>query len=226
MAGLWHAEANGIELLDVEPARASFRVRAGTKEPETNKIERAHELSADDAHRVLFALTLGTAEAKHHRGLVTEGHVALPSSGAEHMANLVASEDGELTIASTKDPIPAKADAVELPLLLADGKALAHHGRAAAALGVTAAGRVYVAHAKAGATADDLAAILKRVSCTQAVLLDRGAGSGGQIFRAGTPAPPRSRYDDTTLYAMGKALVPRGFRFEASRPVEPPAKKK
>src|SRR5207248_1741033 len=112
MAGLWHTETSGIELLDVEPARASFRVRAGTKEPET-KIERAHELSADDAHRVLFALTLGTAEAKHHRGLVTEGRVALPSSGAEHMANLVATEDGDLAIASTKDPVPAKADAVE-----------------------------------------------------------------------------------------------------------------
>ena len=54
------------------------------------------------------------------------------------------------------------------------------------------------------------------------MLVDRGAGSPGVIFRAGTAAPPRSRYEDTALYAMGKPLLPRGFRFESTHPVEPP----
>jgi hypothetical protein len=57
------------------------------------------------------------------------------------------------------------------------------------------------------------------------VLLERGAGDGGSIFRAGTATQPRSHYEDTTLYAMGKPLVPRGFRFEPAHRVEPPKKK-
>jgi hypothetical protein len=68
--------------------------------------------------------------------------------------------------------------------------------------------------------------VLKRASCTQAVVLDRGAAAGGRLDRAGTASPPRSRYEQSVLYAMGKALVPRGFRFEAAAPYEPPTKKK
>ena len=104
MAGLWHASAGGVEILEIEPARASFRVRAGTAEPDSKTgAARAHELADDDAHRVLFALTLGTSEAKHLRGLATDGRIALPMSGVEHSAALVASEDGQLTIATARD---------------------------------------------------------------------------------------------------------------------------
>ena len=71
-----------------------------------------------------------------------------------------------------------------------------------------------------------MAEVLKRAGCTRAVLLDRGTGAHGSLFRAGTATPPRSRYEETTLYAMGKPLLPRGFRFESSHPVEPPAPKK
>jgi hypothetical protein len=249
MPGLWRttlaarAGAGSVDVFEVEPARATFRVRAGTTEPEPAgpeaaraRLEPEHELSQDDAHRVVFALTLGASEARHHRGLVTDGRVALPPSGAEHMAMLVASEDGELSIAPTRAALPPRADAAELPLLLEDGKALSPpvtsassaraRTRGVSALGVTPGGRVVVARARDGATAADVASALKRASCTQAVVLDRGAAAGGRIDRAGTSSPPRSRYEQTVLYAMGKALVPRGFRFEAARPYEPPSKKK
>jgi hypothetical protein len=46
------------------------------------------------------------------------------------------------------------------------------------------------------------------------------------MYRAGTDTPPRSHYEDSTLYAMGKPLLPRGFKFEAEKPVEPPTPKK
>ena len=59
----------------------------------------------------------------------------------------------------------------------------------------------------------------------RAVLVDRGAGGHGALFRAGTEAPPRSRYEDTTLYAVARPMLPRGFRFEAVNKVEPPKKK-
>jgi hypothetical protein len=232
MAGLWRAVVGDVEVLEIEPARASFRVRAGTEEPDARSGgARAHELGEDDAHRVLFALTLGTSDTKRLRGLATDGRIALPMSGSEHTAALVASEDGQLSIATSRElaSVPAHVDAVELPMLMADGKVLpsaAAQGRSRAALGLTPSGRVYVTRAVAGAAASAMAAVLSRAGCTRAVLLDRGTGAHGSLFRAGTTTPPRSRYEETTLYAMGKPLLPRGFRFESSHPVEPPPPKK
>jgi hypothetical protein len=249
MAGLWRGHSGSVELLDIEPARASFRARAGTKEPDKEKERsrerrkhdddetpppapaapaRGTELSEDDAHRVLFALTLGTSETRHLRGLAVDGQVVIPPSGDKNNGLLVIAEDGALSInRGGEGAVPTNGDVVELPLLLDDGSPVggraAAHGHAVAALGTTAAGRVFVAR---GTSVDDSAAALKRAGCTRAVLLERGAGTQGAIFRAGTSTPPRSRYEETTLYAMGKALLPRGFRFEATNPVEPPSPKK
>jgi hypothetical protein len=234
MAGLWHATVGNVDVLEIEPARASFRVRAGTKEPDGKTgAARAHELGEDDAHRVLFALTLGTSEGKHPKGLATDGRIALPMSGSEHSAVLTASDEGQLAIvdARARDAasVPAHADSVELPLLLEDGKEVPlgrNHERSRAALGLTPAGRVYIARAVSGAGVPAMALVLKHAGCTRAVLLDRGTGAHGTVYRAGTTTPPRSRYEETTVYAMGKPLLPRGFRFESAHPVEPPAPKK
>ncbi|MBX3225674.1 MAG: hypothetical protein KIT84_31150 [Labilithrix sp.] len=244
MPGLWRGLAGSTQLLAIEPGRASFRVRAGTKEPLGSSDSdsptatpaskkrrrdddpaapaakasppRGTQLSDDDAHRVLFALTLGIS--KTGGGLGADGQVLAKTKG-EGTAMLSVSEDGALAIAPAKDfQLGVKGDAVELPLVLDDGKPTGRE--AAVALGVTAAGRVYVARN------GDVAAALASAGCTRAVALDRGAGDRGSIFRAGTPTPPRSHYDDTTLYAMGKPLLPRGFRFEPTNPVEPPAPKK
>lgn len=235
MAGIWHTSVHDVDVVEIEPGRASFRVRAGTAEPDSKTgARRAHELSDDDAHRVLFALTLGTSETKRPRGLATDGRIALPMSGVEHAALLVASEEGQLTIVRAKEtftPSP-RTDAVELPLLIEDGKIVTaatsrSHERGRAGLGLTPGGRVYVARALgAGAGPEQIAEMLKKVGCTRAVLLDRGTGLHGIIARAGTTTPPRSRYEETVLYAMGKPLLPRGFRFETMHPVEPPAPKK
>lgn len=230
MPGLWRTTTSaGLEVFEIEPARATFRTRAGTKEPDAKTgTARAHELDADDAHRVILALNLGTSESKHTRGLVTDGRVALPMSNGERMAALVTSEDGQLSIVNAREvgSVPAHTDVVELPLLVDDGKEISGHARAVAALGIGAQGRVFVVRAKSPAQASELAAVLIHAGCTRAVILDRGAGTPGAMYRAGTPTPPRSRYEDTTLYAMGRALVPRGFRFESTHPVEPPAPKK
>ena len=237
MPGLWRTKSGSVELSVVEPGRATYRLRAGTREPDLKAGGKgSHELSPDDAPRVLFALTLGTSTEKHPKGLVTDGRVALPS-GESGEAALVASEEGQLTILPAADAFggaaaragvtAGKHDAVELPWLFDDEtKASGHaaHG-ALAALGTTPQGRVFVARAEAGA-AESVAAVLRKVGCTRAVVLDRGAGGHGVSLRAGTPTPPRAKNDDTALYAMSKPLVPRGFRFEPVRPVEPPPKKK
>lgn len=263
MAGLWRGKSGDVELLDIEPGRASFRARAGTKEPDKERAAvaekrakkgtspkasndddddddtakpvakssppRGTELGDDDAHRVLFALTLGTSDNKKLRGLAADGQAIVPITNEPGMGVLVVTEEGAITIASVKDHsgVPPKGDVVELPLLLDDGAPVtAHHGGhggQSVALGTTASGRVLVAR---GTSPADLTAVLKKAGCSRAVLLDRGAGTRGAMFRAGTPTPPRSHYEDSTLYAMGKPLLPRGFKFEPTNPVEPPAPKK
>ncbi len=231
MAGLWRTVAAGIDVLAIEPGRASFRVRAGTREPESKSgAAPSQELGADDAHRVLFALTLGTGDSRHPRGLATDGRIAMPMSGAPHNGVLVANDEGVLSITSVSAfaSVLGRGDAAELPLLIQDGKVLTEHvhGRARAALGITPSGRTYVVRAEGGAEARALAGVLEHAGCTQAVLLHRGAGVAGVLSRAGTATPPRSRYEESAIYAMGKPLLPRGFRFESAHPVEPPAPKK
>ena len=198
MPGLWHGKGDA-DLLEIEPGRASFRVRAGKDE------NGPHELADDDAHRVLFALGMG---ASKRRGLVIDGKTIAASSGIEARAMLITAEDGALSIGSAAG---AHGDAIELPLVVDEGKPTSH--RAKSALGITAAGRVYIARN------GDVASALVKAGCTKAVAIE------GAVARAGTSTPPRSRYDDTTLYAMGKALAPRGFRFEAQHPYEVPKKK-
>ncbi len=248
MAGLWRGKTGGVELLAIEPGRASFRARAGTKdtghsgEPHEPRHKRDRErdkdddeptpkaspvvlkgteLSDDDAHRVLFALSLGVSEGRHPRGLTVDGQIVIPLSGEESIGVLGISEDGTIAIGKEVPAVAKGADAVELPLVLDDG-AVVPHGSVSApvVLGTAPNGRVLVGR---NASLEDIVAALKKAGCTKAVLLDRGAGNHGAISRAGTSAPPRSRYEDTTLYAVGKALLPRGFRFEPTQPVEPPA---
>jgi hypothetical protein len=252
MAGLWHGHAGAVELFEIEPGRASFRARAGTKEHEPAHAKardgeeappsgvtredapakplHGTELSEDDAHRVLFALTLGHADAKHPRGVAADGLVITASTTDAGMGSLVVSEDGAISIQGHQDHVvvPPHGDLVELPLVLdtdaSGGSPVASHAQGPAhapvVLGIAPSGRVFVAR---GGSVDELVATLKKAGVTRAVLLDRGAGNHGAMFRAGTSTPPRSHYEDTTLYAMGKPLMPKGFRFEPSSPVEPPA---
>jgi hypothetical protein len=69
------------------------------------------------------------------------------------------------------------------------------------------------------ASAAPLAHTLARAGCVRAVLLDRGTHAAGFLDRAGTSDPPRARYDESVLYALGSPLHPSGFRFDASTPV-------
>jgi hypothetical protein len=232
MAGLWRARAGDVDVFDVEPGRASFRVRAGTKETEheadaptakASRAARGTELSEDDAHRVLFAITVGMTDPKHPHGLAADGHIALPLTNEHGSALITITEEGALSIA-TSGTVPPKGDAVELPLVIDEAAAVPSLPRARqpVVLATTAEGRIVISR---GPSLEAVVRELVRIGCTRAVLLDRGLGNHGTMFRAGTASPPRAHYDETTLFAMSKPLVPRGFRFEAAHPVEPPKKK-
>jgi hypothetical protein len=233
MPGLWKTAvaapdaADGtIELIDVEPGRATWRVRAGTKDvPAASPLR---ELGGDEAKRVLLALGIGIAYERHPLGLATDGRLAAPVRGGPDAGVLAVGPEGQLTIARA-DAAPelgAHDDLVELPLALWEGKTVALPGgpaTARAALGTTPTGRLLIARGTFPSAAP-LADVLARAGCTRAVLLDRGSHATAFLDRVGTPQPPRARYDESVLYAVGSPLHPKGFRFDASAPV-PVAKK-
>jgi hypothetical protein len=217
--GIWSARAgDGVAVVDVEPGRAQFRIRAGVKEPDPKTgATPTRELADDDEHRVLLAVPLGIAPEKHPRGLATDGRFVMPM-GAGATGALVAGADGRLSIVRAADVngIEPRADLAELPLLLDGGAVIPianeARGAARAALGTTPDGRVLIAYG--GASFAPLADVLRSAGCTRAVALDRGAPASFAIHRAGTHDAPRAQYDETTLSAIAVPLRPRGFRFE------------
>jgi hypothetical protein len=214
-------QGGAIELLDVEPGRATWRLRAGTKDAPAAAPLR--ELEGDEARRVLFAAGVGIAHERRPLGLATDGRLAVPVHGDASGGVLLIQADGQLTMARA-DGAPAVGphdDLVELPLALWEGKARplpAGPSGLRAALGETPGGRFLLARGVA-TSAGPLAEALAKAGCTRAVVLDRGAQATAFVDRAGTANAPRARYDETVLYAVGTALRPNGFRFDASTPV-------
>jgi len=223
MPGIWSARVDGPEgsvaLIDVEPGRATWRVRAGaTESPAATPLR---ELTGDDARRVLFAVGAGVAVDKRPRGLATDGRLAVPVHGGVDSGVLVVGDDGALSIVRATEgsvAVDAHGDLLELPIVLWDGAAQPATAGAVtprSAIGLTAGGRVLFARG-AFASAAPLAEALSRAGCTRALALDRGAGATAFLDRTGSPSPPRARYDETVLYAVATPLRPRGFRFDAA----------
>jgi hypothetical protein len=230
---LWSAripsEGAQIDLFDIESGRATFRIRAGSKEPDskTGAIP-LHELDESDAHKVMLAIGLGRATDKRPRGLATDGRVAYPLASlreaGDHggeLALLVASASGALAIVKGEElvSVPPHTDVAEVPLVLDAGALTNNVTRSGVdgpryALGLTKTGRVIVAHGT-GVGDVPLADALRRAGCLRAVALDRGSHTPSFLHRAGSETPPRGRYDDSVLYALVSPLAPRAFRFEA-----------
>jgi hypothetical protein len=219
--GIWHAQldvAQGpVELLDVEPDRATWRLRAGAKDAPASRPLR--ELVGDEAGAVVMAVTLGASGDKHALGLATDGKLAVSVHGGAEAGALSIGDDGHLTILRADDlpPLGQHADLAEVPLLVDEGKPVPTAGgglQARAALGTTPGGRVLLARGTF-ASAAPLGDALLRAGCTRAAVLDRGLHASATVDRAGTSRPPLARYDETVLYAIAAPMHPRGFRFEA-----------
>jgi hypothetical protein len=223
MPGVWHAHVDGpegsVELTDVEAHRATWVVRAGAAESPAAAPLR--ELTGDDSRRVLLAAGAGIAPDKHPLGIATAGRVAVPLRGGAESGALVIGGDGRMSIVRASDTPtldPQRGEMLELPVLLWDGQAVASSRVAGpaqlrSAVGLTASGRVLLARGTVGREAT-LAEVLARAGCTRALLLDRGTRASAFLDRAGTPSPPRGRYDETVLYAVSSPMPPRAFRFD------------
>jgi hypothetical protein len=232
LPGLWrtqvHEDAGSVQIVDVEPGRATWRIRAGTKDVPASAPLR--ELGGDEARRVLFALGIGIAHERHPLGLATDGRLAVPVRGGADLGVLVVAADGQLTLAraDAATTVAAHEDLTELPLAIWDGKTLplaAGPTEPRAALGMMPSGRLLVAQGTF-ASATPLAEALGKAGCTRAVVLDRGTHATAFLDRAGTSDPPRASYEESVLYAVGSPLRPNGFRFDASNPVAPTAQRR
>jgi hypothetical protein len=107
MPGVFCTRVDGrdgrIDLVDVEAQRATWRIRAGAKEPDAKTgAAPMVDLAEDDAHRVLFSVGMGTSIEKHLAGLATDGKLVMPvgelARSGTPSAVLVARADGSLAI--------------------------------------------------------------------------------------------------------------------------------
>jgi hypothetical protein len=227
LPGVWKNEQpQGILLTQLEPGRARFRLRAGGLEPDGKTgSTAARELDPADVHSVLLAAPMGTTTDKVLAGLEVQGKRVLPFSDGPSTAALVTSADGALSIVTgDRGAAMAGEDAAEVPLLF-DGPqdragvvSAAGAPGAKLALGITADGRVILAHGIATSYAP-LTHALRAAGCARAVALDRGAHAAATIDRTGSAEPPRARYDGTVLYALAETARPRAFRFDAAKAV-------
>jgi hypothetical protein len=65
-------------------------------------------------------------------------------------------------------------------------------------------------------SSDPLAMALLKVGCERVVELDRGSHHPAFSHRAGTPTPPMNNYETSVLFALGRPMLPRAFRWKAS----------
>jgi hypothetical protein len=207
-----------IRLLSVEKGHVAWRARAGTKEPGLWGARGARlSLEDSEAERAILAIGLGHATAGARFGLAFGG-VAPLALGAGH-ATLIVSDAGlRIEIGAAK--LAENEEAAQLPLLVEDGKVeprARERGelRLRSALCVTPTGRVVVAEARHDSS-DPLAAALLKVGCERVVELDRGSHHPAFLHRAGTPTPPMNSYETSVLFALGRPMLPRAFRWQAS----------
>src|SRR6185295_11080112 len=58
------------------------------------------------------------------------------------------------------------------------------------------------------------ATALERAGCRDAVELDRGSHHPAFLHRAGGATPPLANYETSVLYALGRPMLPRAFRWK------------
>jgi hypothetical protein len=220
LPALWRSRVDepegNVELLDIEPGRAVWRLRAGVKEAVLAAPLR--EIVGEEAQNVVLAAGMGVATDRRSMGFATDGRMAVAVRGGPDSGALVVRGDGQLAIERADEvaPLGAHDDLVELPIVLWEGRPVPAQGGPVvmrAAIGVAPGGRVVVARgslSSPGPLGDDLA----RAGCTRAVALDRGIRGAGFVDRTGTSSPPRGRYDESVLFAIGTPLSPRAFRFD------------
>ncbi len=208
-----------VQLTRFEKGHVALRVRAGSKEPGAWG-SKGVKLSLDDkeAHEVLAAVGLGHTTDSTRYGLSFAGAATVQPRTA--YATLVVNPQGVARLVQSGAPeLAADEDAVQLPLLMKDGTLeprARDRGelRQRGALCIAADGALIVAVTKHDSS-DALATALERAGCRDVVELDRGSHHPAFVHRAGGATPPMAGYETSVVYALGRPMLPRAFRWKA-----------
>lgn len=207
-----------VQLTRFEKGHVALRLRAGSKEPGAWGAPGV-KLSLDDkeAHEVLAAVGLGHTTESTRYGLSFGS--ATPIQARTAYATLVANPRGELTLQTEGAPtLAADEDAAQLPLLVRGGTVESRARdrgelRQRGALCIAPDGAVVVAQARHDSS-DAVATALQRAGCQDVVELDRGSHHPAFVHRAGGATPPLANYETSVLYALGRPMLPRAFRWK------------
>jgi len=201
-----------VKLLAIERGHADLRLRAGPREIGARGEPWAGQFDEKDAARALAVIELGHATAATRFGLVLGDSVPLAIKPA--YATLVVGPAGSARVLLPGEAVTLGTgeQAVQLPLL-ADDRDITERARergatrARAALCVAPGGRLLVASASHDSS-DPLAVALRSAGCRRVLELDRGSHHPAFIDRAGTPTPPRTDYESSTLWALARPMRP------------------
>lgn len=207
-----------VQLTRFEKGHVAVRLRAGSQEPGAWG-SKGVKLSLDEqeAHEVLAAIGLGRTTDSTRYGLSFAGAPIIPLRTA--YATLIANQRGEARLVQAGVPeLAADEDAVQLPLLMRDGvlePRARDRGelRQRGALCLAPDGAMIVAVTKHDSS-DALATALERAGCRDAVELDRGSHHPAFVHRAGATTPPMASYETSVVYALGRPMLPRAFRWK------------
>lgn len=208
-----------VELTHLTRGRTRFLLRAGKNEFDKKHTPIESDLREEDEKEVLLAMGLGHAgsdkgEKRIERFLQVATKTITQAAPHEGSALLSILPSGELFLS---------AKAVEGASDVAAGTWLVERGevrpfvrgpkRPVHAIGITGDGSVVLAR---GVTEDAtiVGKAMLRAGVQGAALVERGHDRGHAWDRTGTASPPKVRYDETTLFVLGKRMPPRTFKFE------------
>jgi hypothetical protein len=207
-----------VRIVRVDAGRVEWVLRSGTEEPSSPGAHpKRIGLEGDLAARVVAAIGLGHTTDALRYGLAFDGQAALDLRQSYATVVLAKGLSPRIAAPGERPTLGPGEDAVQLPLLADDGHVNPRAGergglRTRGALCVTAGGAVLVAIARHDSS-DPLASALVDEGCRRVVALDRGSRHEAFVHRSGTAASPLDRYDASVLYAVGRPMTPRAFRY-------------
>lgn len=207
-----------VSLLRFEKGHVALRLRAGSKEPGAwGKSGVKLSLDEHEQHEVLATIGLGHTTDSTRYGLSFGSSTPIQARAA--YASVIVNARGELRLQTAGTPeIAADEDAAQLPLLAQAGTILPRARergelRVRGALCLSEDGALLVATAKHDSS-DAVATALSHAGCGDVVELDRGSHHPAFVERAGSDAPPIGSHETSVLYALGRPMLPRAFRWK------------
>lgn len=210
LAGLRQASASAlgehVEVMHLDGSRFDWAVVAGKSErgPRKGGAPFTSALSAADAARARFAVSLGVGTRRTLRGLRISGATGHPFARKEGL--LAVRGPLQLGWARDDDPEAVAGDAAELPLTLRDGQVSSagrERGPRQRRLDLCVSGGEVLVASSEFDSHEANATILGQLGCQLAVALDRGAEREGWWRVATDAAGP---FEETALVALDHPL--------------------